>query len=132
MQNKFTITQKKKIFKNIQNNGYAVLHNIYSKKRINGVKNSLLSMLNYIKPGDITTNLQKKNIRSKSRVCIINTFGYGSWLDPNKKKNFAKFVMTDRFCPLIKLPYLKNEKAPLFIPYMFEGENKVDYNATTD
>ena len=44
-----------------------------------------------------------------------------------KKKRFARFVLCDRLCPLVKLPYLRKEKAPIKIPYV-----GVDYNAIVD
>ena len=263
MKTKFRLREKEKIFKNIRENGYAILHNIYSKKRINRVKNSLFSMLNYIKFDDKITDLQEKyyqvkdynpnlkahfydmcafeletrlalhdpiildlvkgyfgtdvlfsgrpaihihdsenerflephqetNMFSKDFLFVWaplydakedqgglliykNSHKHGYWkhrlnnkigstninlkklkkfkkkiLQVNvgsallihsavvhgsvktRKKRFARFVMTDRFCPLIKLPYLRNEKASLLIPYMFEGEDKVDYNTIID
>ena len=69
-------------------------------------------------------------VKAGSALLIHSAVVHGSV--KTKRKRFARFVMTDRFCPLIKLPYLKNEKAPLLIPYMFEGEDIVDYNTITD
>ena len=46
---------------------------------------------------------------------------------PNLTKDFARFVITERFNPLLKIPYLRKEDAPLKIP--FTG---VDYNAIED
>ena len=46
---------------------------------------------------------------------------------PNLTKDFARFVITERFNPLLKIPYLRKEDAPLKIP--FTG---IDYNAIED
>ena len=46
---------------------------------------------------------------------------------PLRKKNFVRIVITERYNPLQKIPYLKNEKAPITIPY--EG---IDYNKIKD
>ena len=69
-------------------------------------------------------------VKAGSALLIHSAVVHGSV--KTKKQRFARFVMTDRFCPLIKLPYLRNEKAPLLIPYMFEGEDIVDYNSIKD
>ena len=60
MKTKFRLREKEKIFKNIRENGYAILDNIYSKKQIKRIKNSLFDMLNYIKPDKKITDLQEK------------------------------------------------------------------------
>ena len=46
------------------------------------------------------------------------------------KKNFVRFVITDRICPLKQIPYLEKEKVPIKIPYPGHGEggDTVDYN----
>ena len=69
-------------------------------------------------------------VEAGSALLIHSAVVHGSI--KTRKRRFARFVMTDRFCPLIKLPYLRNEKAPLLIPYMFEGEDKIDYNSIVD
>ena len=57
--------KKDKIFRNIRDNGYALLKDIYSVKEIDRVKNSLVGMLNYIKPDNKIKNLQKKYYQIK-------------------------------------------------------------------
>ena len=46
---------------------------------------------------------------------------------PSKKKGCLRIVITERYNPLQKIPFLKNENAPMNIP--FEG---VDYNKISD
>ena len=251
---------KKKIFNEIKESGYTILNNIYSRKKINGVKKSLLSMLHYIDPRNKNLNLQSKYHQIKQYKPILKRHFYdmckneseilrlvqdskivdiakgffntdvifssspgilifedrrffyphqethqfsinflnlwsplydakgsqggiaiykdshkhGYWkhntnnklnstcVDPAiakkfkrkilkvnagsvllmhsalihesvamKKKQFARFVLNDRLCPLKKLPYLTKENAPKRIPYPGHGEggNSVDYNS---
>ena len=46
---------------------------------------------------------------------------------PNKKKGTVRITITERYNPLKKIPYLRNEKATLRMP--FEG---LDYNTITE
>ena len=46
---------------------------------------------------------------------------------PNKTKGHVRITITERFNPLQKIPFLRNENAPLRMPY--EG---VDYNKIVD
>jgi len=46
---------------------------------------------------------------------------------PTTKKDFVRFVITERFNPLKKIPYLQDENAPKKIPY-----TGVDYNKILD
>ena len=59
--------EKEKIFKNIRENGYSALNNIYSKKQLNNVKDALVNILNYIVPDDKIKNLHKKYYQVKER-----------------------------------------------------------------
>ena len=45
------------------------------------------------------------------------------------KKDFARFILSERFCPLRKIPYLRQENVPVKIPYPdgVKGFTK-DYN----
>ena len=258
MEMNYPKAKKDKIFRDIKDNGYALLKDIYSSKEIDRVKNSLVRMLNYIKPDNKIKNLQEKyyqikeyspklkahfydmvqheteslrllrkpkihdlvknffktevifsaspsihifdsendrflephqeisqyskdflfiwaplyNAKNSQGVLLIfkdsHKKGYqkhhfdnklgsaqvskeiinkfekkiievdaGSALlihsalihgsIKTKKKRFARFVLCDRLCPLVKLPYLRKEKAPIKIPYV-----GVDYNAIVD
>ena len=46
---------------------------------------------------------------------------------PNKTKGHVRITVTERFNPLKKIPFLRDEKAPLKIPYV-----GVDYNKISD
>ena len=50
-----------------------------------------------------------------------------------KKKRFARFIISERYCPLQKIPYLRKEKVPIKIPYP-DGKTGVeaDYNDLLD
>ena len=61
--------KKEKICRNIRKNGYALLKDIYSEKEIDRVKNSLVRMLNYIKPNSKIKNLQEKYYMSRIIKC---------------------------------------------------------------
>ena len=62
---------KEKIFKNIRRDGYSQLKDCYSEDQLNKVKNSLLSMLNYIKHDDKITNLHEKYYQIKDYNPIL-------------------------------------------------------------
>ena len=61
----FSKKEKEKIFKNIRENGYSALNNIYSKKQLNNVKDALVNILNYIVPDDKIKDLHKKYYQVK-------------------------------------------------------------------
>ena len=46
---------------------------------------------------------------------------------PTKKKGKVRIVITERYNPLKKIPFLKNENAPMNIPFV-----GVDYNKISD
>lgn len=62
---KYTKKEKIKIFKDISENGYSKLENVFSIEQINSVKKSLYSILNYIKPDDSIKDLQEKYYQVK-------------------------------------------------------------------
>ena len=66
----YSAKEKEIIFKNIKDNGYTRLENLYSEVQLNKIKKSLLSMLNYMQPNDKTKNLQEKyyEIKNASRI----------------------------------------------------------------
>ena len=76
---------------------------------------------------EIINKFEKKIIEvdAGSALLIHSALIHGSI--KTKKKRFARFVLCDRLCPLVKLPYLRKEKAPIKIPYV-----GVDYNAIVD
>ena len=62
---KYSEQERKEIFKQIDENGYCKLDNIFSKEQIESVKESLYSILNYIKPDDTVKDLQEKYYQVK-------------------------------------------------------------------
>ena len=47
---------------------------------------------------------------------------------PTKKRGFVRFGITERFNPLKRIPYLKNEKASMKMPYVGLDYNKLKIN----
>ena len=68
--------QKEKIFKDINENGYTYLKNVYTNKQLNKVKSSLLSMLNYINPEKKGKSLQEKYYQIKKMSPILKGHFY--------------------------------------------------------
>ena len=50
----------------------------------------------------------------------------------NRKKDHVRWILSDRYCPLQKLPFLKEENAERKIPYMEPHLKDLDYNAIVD
>ena len=50
------------------------------------------------------------------------------------KKRFARFILSERYCPLQKIPYLRKENVPMKIPYPDRRTpgGDVDYEAIVD
>ncbi len=91
--------EKNKIFKQIKENGYAYLENIYSNKQLNKVKSSLVSMLNYIKPDKKNMNLQEKYYQIKKFNPVLK----GHFYDLCKNEiELLKLVNDDRVVDLVK------------------------------
>ena len=67
---------RKKIIKEIKNNGFYILDDYLSKQDIDKIKKSLLKVLHYIKP-DNENNLQKKYYQIKKYSPILK----GNWFD---------------------------------------------------
>ena len=76
---------------------------------------------------EISKKFQRVDLETNagSAVLLHSALLHSSY--PTKEKNFARFVITERFNPLIKVPFLRDENAPLRIP--FTG---VDYNLIED
>ena len=73
---KYSNNEKEKIFNSIREDGYAVLHNFYSKEKIDKIKNSLWRMLNYVKPDDKISDLQEKYYQIKDHNPILKSHFY--------------------------------------------------------
>ncbi len=64
-------------------------------------------------------------VKAGSAVLMHSSTLHGGY--PNKTKGSVRITVCERYCPLQKMPYLKNPKAPLKIPY-----TGVDYNKILD
>ena len=54
---------------------------------------------------------------------------------PTKKKNSVRITVTERYNPLQKIPFLRDENAPLKMPYTNDDPKPgdfVDYNKIVD
>ena len=72
----YSKNEKEKIFNEIKENGFSLLHNIYSEETLNKIKNSLLRMLNYIKPDNKIMDLQEKYYQIKDYSPILKGHFY--------------------------------------------------------
>lgn len=75
----------------------------------------------------IASRFEKMNLEIKAGAAVLMHSSCLHSSYPLKKKNFVRIVITERYNPLLKIPYLKKEKAPITIPYM-----GVDYNKIKD
>lgn len=99
------------IYKKSHNQGYWS-HNSDNKLGSSHLKSDVLSKF----------EKEKIEVDAGSALLIHSSLIHGSV--PTTKKNFARFILCDRFCPLQKIPYLKKEDVPLKIPHF-----GTDYNA---
>ena len=78
-------------------------------------------------PNEITSKFQKVNlvVKSGSVVLMKSSMIHSGY--PTKKRGHLRITITERFNPLRKLPFLKDENAPIKIPYV-----GVDYNSIPD
>tara|TARA_B100000029_G_C17534744_1_gene944471 strand:- start:599 stop:1420 length:822 start_codon:yes stop_codon:yes gene_type:complete len=91
--------QKEKIFKDINENGYAYLKNVYTNKQLDKVKSSLLSMLNYINPEKKRKSLQEKYYQIKKISPILK--GHFYELCKNELE-ILKLVNDEKIVDLVK------------------------------
>ena len=54
-------------------------------------------------------------VKAGSVVLMHSATLHGGY--PNKTKGSVRITVCERYCPLQKMPYLKNPKAPIKIPY---------------
>jgi len=91
--------KKEKILRDIRENGFSLLKNFYKEDRLNKIKNSLYDMLNYIKPDEKITNLQKKYYQVKKYNSILK----GHFYDLSKKEvEILRLVHDPRVIDLVK------------------------------
>ena len=76
---------------------------------------------------EISSKFERKELEVKagSAVLMISSCLHCGY--PNKTKDSVRITVCERFNPLQKIPYLKDPKATMKIPYM-----GVDYNKITD
>lgn len=89
---------RKKIIKEIKNNGFYILDNYLSNQDIDKIKKSLLKVLHYIKP-DNENNLQKKYYQIKK----YNSKLKGNWYDlATRDINLLQFLHAPVLIDLVK------------------------------
>ena len=62
-------------------------------------------------------------VRAGSALLIHSALIHGSV--ETKKRRFARFILCDRYCPLQKIPYLKQEDVPLKVPHFGFNYNDI-------
>ena len=75
----------------------------------------------------IAAKFKKKNLKIKAGtgVLILSSLLHSGY--ETKKDGTVRIVVTERYNPLQKMPYLKDENAPMYIPFV-----GVDYNKIVD
>ena len=79
------------------------------------------------------THIKEKNVRKYNKkflevkagtaIIFISSLVHSGY--PSTKKGSLRITVTERFNPLQKIPFLKNEKAPLKMPYVGVDYNKI-------
>ena len=108
------------VFENSHKNGY-FKHNIENPKL--GSK-SWTKNYTHIKEKNIK-NYNKKylEVEAGTAIIFISSLVHSGY--PSTKKGSLRITITERFNPLQKIPFLKNEKAPLKMPYVGVDYNKI-------
>jgi len=65
------------------------------------------------------------NVKAGSAVFFLSSLVHCGY--PNKKRGSVRITVTERYNPLQKIPFLRDENAPLRMPFM-----GIDYNKVTD
>ena len=102
------------IYENSHMNGY-YQHNSDNKLGSSHLRKNILSKF----------KKKKIEVKAGSALLIHSALIHGSV--ETKKKKFARFILSDRYCPLAKIPYLKKENTTLKIPHY-----GVNYNSISD
>ena len=84
-------------------------------------KNPIYSFSIY---GKNKNEIAELEVKAGSAVFMINSMVHCGY--PMTKKDRVRITITERYNPLQKIPFLKDEKAPLNIPY------RADYNSILD
>ena len=78
-------------------------------------------------PENITSKFKKINLNVKGGSAVLMKSSMIHCGYPTKKSGHLRITLTERFNPLRKLPFLKNESSPMKIPYV-----GIDYNSIQD
>ena len=108
------------VYENSHKNGY-FKHNIENPKL--GAK-SWTKNYTHIKEKNVK-NFTKKYLEVKAGTAIIFISSLVHSGYPSTKKGSLRITITERFNPLQKIPFLKNEKAPMKMPYVGVDYNKI-------
>tara|TARA_S200000501_G_C20741942_1_gene707711 strand:+ start:188 stop:967 length:780 start_codon:yes stop_codon:yes gene_type:complete len=108
------------VYERSHQDGYFT-HNLENSKL--GAK-SWTKFYTHIKEKNIKS-FKKKNLEVKAGTAIIFISSLVHSGYPSTKKGSLRITITERFNPLQKIPFLKNEKAPLKMPYVGIDYNKV-------
>ena len=108
------------VYERSHRDGYFT-HNLENSKL--GEK-SWTKFYTHIKEKNIKS-FKKKNLEVKAGTAIIFISSLVHSGYPSSKKGSLRITITERFNPLQKIPFLKNEKAPLKMPYVGIDYNKV-------
>ena len=112
---KYSKEEKNRIFKEIDDNGFCKLDNLFTNEQIESVKESLYSILNYIKPDDNIKNLQEKYYQVKDHSMKLK----GHFFDMTSFDiNTLKILFDERIIDLVKGYFKTNvvfSGRPLFI-----------------
>ncbi len=96
---KYSKEEKNRIFKEIDDNGFCKLDNLFTNEQIESVKESLYSILNYIKPDDNIKNLQEKYYQVKDHSMKLK----GHFFDMTSFDiNTLKILFDERIIDLVK------------------------------
>ena len=111
------------LYKNSHKSGYFV----HSTDNDLGNKKAWTKQYTHIIDKNVLSKFEKINLEIKSGSAVLLHSACIHEGYPMSNKDGLRIVMTERFNPLKKIPYLKDENAPLKIPY-----TGVDYNSIKD
>jgi len=75
---------------------------------------------------DVASRFKRNDLKIKAGSAVLMHSSVIHSGYPLKRKGFARFVITERFNPLKKIPYLRDEKASFKIPFVGIDYNKIE------
>ena len=110
------------IYKNSHKHGYFK----HIKQEANSKNSKWTTGYNHV---DLSTqkSFEKLELEIKAGSALLMSSKLIHCSYPTKKKGKVRIVITERYNPLKKIPFLKNENAPMNIPFV-----GVDYNKISD